>query len=152
MILCFVRGCKQVQPGMQLEQNFKTMNLTWSLFIPQLFFPFRFFILPPSPSQRTNRANRAKLGERRQWFPLNRLCIQKLIKDKLARKPDDNKHRVVKKNSRCTIEPEQSCFCVKKKKQAKTVKLSILWSDFRTECAHHCTSRVVVGWVDCPTC
>ena len=22
----------------------------------------------------------------------------------------------------------------------------------RTECAHNCTSRVVVGWVDCPTC
>ena len=38
-----------------------------------------------------------KLGERRQWFPLNRFCIQKLIKNKLAGKPDDTKHRVVKK-------------------------------------------------------
>ena len=38
-----------------------------------------------------------KLGERRQWFPLNRFCVQKLIKNKLARKPDDNKHMVVKK-------------------------------------------------------
>ena len=38
-----------------------------------------------------------KLGERRQWFPLNRFCVQKLIKNKLARKPDDTKYRVVKK-------------------------------------------------------
>ena len=41
--------------------------------------------------------NVRKLGERRQWFPLNRFCIQKLIENKLARKPDDTKHRVVKK-------------------------------------------------------
>ena len=51
------------------------------------------------------------------------------------------------------IEPEQSCSCIKlKKKQAKTVKLSFLWSDFRSECAHDCTKRVVVGCVDRPTC
>ena len=43
------------------------------------------------------------------------------------------------KNSRCTIEPEQSCSCVKKSKQRR-------WS------GHDCTSRVVVGWVDYPTC
>ena len=55
-----------------------------------------------------------KLCKRRQWFPLNRFCIQKLIKNKLTRKPYDTKHRVVKKNSRCTIQPEQSCSCVKK--------------------------------------
>ena len=79
-----------------------------------------------------------KLGERRQWFPLNRFCVQKLIKNRLVRKPDDTKHRVVKK-SRCTIEPEQSCSCVKKSKQRR-------WS------GHDCTSRVVVGWVDYPTC
>ena len=79
-----------------------------------------------------------KLGERRQWFPLNRFCVQKLIKNRLVRKPDDTEHRVVKK-SRCTIEPEQSCSCVKKSKQRR-------WS------GHDCTSRVVVWWVDYPTC
>ena len=44
------------------------------------------------------------------------------------------------KISRCTIEPEQSCSCVKKKSKQRR------WS------GHDCTSRVVVGWVDYPTC
>ena len=38
-----------------------------------------------------------KLGEGRQWFPLNRFCIQKRIKISWQKKPDDTKHRVVKK-------------------------------------------------------
>ena len=79
-----------------------------------------------------------KLGERRQWFPLNRFCIQKLIKNKLARKPDDTKHRVVKKKRR-TIEPEQSCACVKKK-QAKTME----WTWLHITCCRR--------MVDYPTC
>ena len=58
------------------------------------------------------------------------------VKNKLARKPDDTKHRVVKKNSRCTIEPKQSFPVWKKSKQRR-------WS------GHDCTSHVVVGWVDC---
>ena len=85
------------------------MILIWSLFIPQPFFSLfassyhRRHFLEGETLQTVQ-----KLGERRQWFPLNRFCIQKLIKNKLARKPDDTKHRVVTKNSRCTIEPKQS--------------------------------------------
>ena len=65
-----------------------------------------------------------KLRERRQWFPLalNRFCIWKLIKDKFARKSDDTQDGF--KKFKVPIEPEQSCSCVKKKKQAKTMKLS----------------------------
>ena len=70
------------------------MILIWSLFIPQPFYPFRVFISPPSLFKGQTVQ---KLDERRQWFPLNRFCVQKLIKNKLARKPDDTKHRVVKK-------------------------------------------------------
>ena len=61
-----------------------------------------------------------KLGERRQWFPLNRFCIQKLIKNKLARKPDDTKHRVVKKIQGVPLNLNKAVLC--EKKQAKTME------------------------------
>ena len=62
-----------------------------------------------------------KLGERRQWFPLNRFCIQKLIKNKLARKPDDTEHRVVnKKIQGVPLNPNKAFLC--EKKQAKTME------------------------------
>ena len=77
-----------------------------------------------------------KLGERRQWFPLNRFCIQKLIKNKLARKPDDTKHRVVKKIQGVPLNLNKAFLC--EKKASKDDGMDMI--------AHH---RVGVGWVDC---
>ena len=63
-----------------------------------------------------------KLGGRRQWFPLNRFCIQKLFKNKLARKPDDIKHRVVKKIQGVPLNLNKAFLCELEKKQAKTME------------------------------
>ena len=111
MLQCFVRGSKQAQvsAGTKLQDH---DLIIWSLFIPQPFSLFassyhRRHFLKGQTVQTVQ-----KLGERRQWFPLHRFCIQKLIKNKLARKIDDT--RVVKINSKFTIEPEQTCSCVKK--------------------------------------
>ena len=76
-----------------------------------------------------------KFGESRQWFPLNRFCIQKLIKNKLARKPDDTKHRVVKNIQGEPLNLKKAFLCEKSKQRR--------WS------GHDCTSRVFVGWFDC---
>ena len=76
-----------------------------------------------------------KLGARMQWFPLNRFCIRKLIKNKLARKPDDTEHRVVKKVRGVPLNLNKAFLCEKSKQRR--------WN------GHDCTSRVVVGWVDC---
>ena len=57
-----------------------------------------------------------ELGERRQWFPLNRFCIQKLIKNKLARKPDDTKHtRWLKEIQVVPLNLNKAVLCEKKK-------------------------------------
>ena len=65
-----------------------------------------------------------KLGERRQWFPLNRFCIQELIKNKLVRKPDDIEHRVVKKVQGVPLNLNKAFLC-EKKKQAKTMEWTL---------------------------
>ena len=67
-----------------------------------------------------------KLAERRQWFPLNRFCIQKLIKNKLARKPDDTKHRVVKKIQGVPLNLNKAFLS--EKKLAKTIAHHVLSS------------------------
>ena len=54
-----------------------------------------------------------KLGERRQWFSLNRFCIQKLIKNKLGRKPDDTERRVVKKIQGVPLNLNKAFLCEK---------------------------------------
>ena len=46
---------------------------------------------------------------------LNRFCIQKLIKNKLARKPDDTEHRVVKKIQGVPLNLNKAFLCEKKK-------------------------------------
>ena len=95
MLQCFVRGCKQAQvaAGTKLQDNDLNLESVHS----STFFPFsllhdRRHFLGGQTVQTVQ-----KLGERRQWFRLNWFCIQKLIKNKLARKPDDTKHSVVKK-------------------------------------------------------
>ena len=59
--------------------------------------------------------------------------------DKLARKPDDNKPRLVKKDQGVPYNLNKAVLVWKKSKQRR-------WS------GHDCTSRVVVGRVDCQTC
>ena len=127
----------QASAGSSWNKNFKTMILIWSLFIPQPFFPFRFFISPPSLSRKTNRANRAKAwwAQALIWFPLNRFCIQKLIKNKLARKPDDTKHRVVKKIQGVPLNLNKAFLC--EKKQAKTME----WTWVHITCCRR------MGWL-----
>ena len=107
MLQCFVRGCKQAQvaAGTKLQDHDLNLEPVHSSTFFSLFASsyHRCHFLEGETVQTVQ-----KLGERRQWFPLNRFCIQKIIENKLARKPDDTEHRVVKKNSRCTIEPKQS--------------------------------------------
>ena len=134
MLQCFVRGCKQAQVAAGTKLQDHDLNLE-----PVHSSTFFSLFASPDPYHRRHFLEGEtvqtvqKLGERSQWFPLNRFCIQKL-----ARNPDDTKHRVVKKNSRCTIEPKQSFpqFLCEKSKQRR-------WN------GHDCTSRVVAGWVDC---
>ena len=70
-----------------------------------------------------------ELGERRQWFPFNRLCIQKLKKDRLARKPDDNKHRVVNNKFKVYHSTRTKLFLCEKEKASKDKKTfySVEW-------------------------
>ena len=96
MLQCFVRGCKQAQvaAGTKLQDHDLNLEPVHSSTFFSLFassYDRRHFL--EGETVQTVQ----KLGERRQWFPLNRFCIQKLIKNKLARKPDDTEHRVVKK-------------------------------------------------------
>ena len=93
MLQCFVRGCKQTQVAARTKLQDHDLNLESvqsSTFLP--FFASSYHRRHFFKGQTVQ-----KPGERRQWFPLNRFCVQKLIKNKLARKPDDTKHRVVKK-------------------------------------------------------
>ena len=91
----FVRGCKQAQVAAGTKLQDKDLNLepvhssTFSSLFASSYHRRHF--LEGETVQTVQ-----KLGERRQWSvsPLNRFCIQKLIKNKLARKPDDTEHRV----------------------------------------------------------
>ena len=122
------------------------MNLIWSLFIPQPFFS----LFAPSYYRRHLLKGQTltvqtvqELGERRQCRLISTDSVYRRLKKKrLARKPDDNTEHRVYHSTRTKL-----FLCEKKSKQNK--KRSILWSDSRTECR---TSRVVVGWVDRPTC
>ena len=85
MLQCFVRGCKQKQVAAGTKLQDHDLNLFLNLFTLFASSYHRRHFFKGQTVQ--------KLGERRQWFPLNRFCVQ----NKLARKPDDTKHRVVKK-------------------------------------------------------
>ena len=120
MLQCFVRGCKQAQVAAGTKLQDHDLNL-------EPVHSSTFFCLFASSYHRRHFLEGEtvqtvqKLGERRQWFPLNRFCIQKLIKNMLARKPDDTEHRVVKKKIQgVPLNPNKAFLC--EKKQAKTME------------------------------
>ena len=96
MLQCFVRGCKQAEVAAETKLQDHYL-IIWSLFIPQPFSLFASSYHRRHSLKGQTVQTVQKLGERRQWFPFHRFCIMKLIKNKLARTPDDTKHRVVRK-------------------------------------------------------
>ena len=145
MLQSFVRGCKQAQvaAGAKLQRP-------WSLFIPQRQ-PFSLFASSYYRRHLLKGQTVQKLGER---FPLNRLCHM-IQKKKISWQV--NLMIICTEWSKSFPLNLNKAVHVWKKKQAKTIKLSILWSDFRTRmwCATMCTFRPMDGmctWLHITCC
>ena len=103
------------------------MNFIWSLFIPQSFPLFASSYYRRHLLKRQTVQTVQKLGERRQWFPLNRPCMQKLIKDNGW---------------------QESLMIISTGWKTEGVLLNLN----KAVPVNDCTSRVFVGWFDRPSC
>ena len=136
MLQFFVRGCKQAQvaAGTKLQDHDLNLEPVHSSTI----FPFSLLHITAVTFSKDKPCKPCKsfvsVGNS---FLSTDSVYRSLLKNKLARKPDDTKHRVVRKIQGVPLNLNKAVPVLKKKKQAKTMERTCL----------HITCCRRMGWL-----